>query len=139
MRHAPANLMVSALRNARYIERISGYSARLIVRFAENDSMLFLTKASLRKKIERAGEAQAIAVRIEMGAEQRELRDEIFRLKGLLAESEAKNSRFAARIRVAEERHQALLLKIGLLGFQVEPVPEVPARPATFKVTKVVR
>jgi hypothetical protein len=50
---------------------------------------------------------------------------------------EEKSKRIAHRYHALERMHSTLLLKIGLLGYNVEPVPEIPARPATVRLSKV--
>jgi hypothetical protein len=61
------------------------------------------------------------------------------RIEALEAENrvlEDKSRRIAQRYHALEKFHQTLVLRLGLLGYNVEPVAEVPARPATVRLTK---
>jgi predicted nuclease with TOPRIM domain len=61
------------------------------------------------------------------------------RIEALEAENaklEEKSRRIAQRFHALERLHQTLVLRVGLMGYHVEPVAEVPAKPATLKLTK---
>jgi hypothetical protein len=53
------------------------------------------------------------------------------------ARLEEKCRRLAQRFHELEHAHQTLILRIGILGYTVEPVAEVPARPATLALRRV--
>jgi hypothetical protein len=79
-------------------------------------------------------------VKLLMGASERRAAETEQKCRALTVENaqlEGRCKRLARSYRELERAHQTLILRLGMLGYAVEPVAEVPAKPATLTLRKL--